>query len=78
MTWKQLCDKMARMIDSSSVDQKQVVMRYFSLANRELHREFEKNQNEGWAIIGASLGLEKRFESKFGPFTPLSEGIYLS
>jgi len=68
MNANDLMDKMMKVIDSAYLDQKPIVERYLSLANRQLNEEFEKTKD--WGIIGGSMGLKQRFESKFGYFVP--------
>ena len=71
---KDLFDKMKRVIDSSKLTQKLIVARYLSLANRRLHVEVEKSKRP-MVIAGASQGLKRRYEDKFGKFLYESEFI---
>ena len=58
--------KMKRLIDTSSLEDRTIVERYLSLANRQLHTF--KDANYIFSVVGASMGLKCRFESKFGDF----------
>lgn len=69
----ELMDKMARMIDETPLEQKKVLERWLSLANRRLHEEFEKTGD--WGIIGGSMALELNFEKRFGTFRAQEEAI---
>lgn len=62
-----LLNKMRDVIDSATPKQKDVVERYLSLANVVLHKEWDDTKD--WGILGASMGLKNRFESKFGNFS---------
>lgn len=68
-----LMEKMAKVIDTSAINQKPIVERYLSLANRQLNDEWERTNH--WGIIGGSVGLKQRFEAKFGYFVPRSSAI---
>jgi len=73
-----LFEKMKRLIDTSSIEDKKIVERYLSLANREIHTYSDiKNPCNMFGIVGASMGLKCRFESKFGDFIWRENGIKL-
>jgi len=75
---KELLDRMKRVIDSSEKKHKQVANRYLCLANRKIRGDMDRGKFKGhlWGVIGASMGLEKRWEAKFGIFFNLSEGVF--
>ena len=52
---------------------KDIIARYLSLANKQLHRD---KQNV-WTIIGASAEIRRLYESKYGYFVPRSAPIVL-
>ncbi len=61
---RKLLDRMARLINTSKKEQKEIVERYISLCNRELH----KNKKDVWGIAGASAAIRRGFCDKFGGY----------
>lgn len=70
---KELLDKISRMIDTSDEQHKDCVERYISLVNRRLHKETDMDAFHG--IYGASAVLQRKWEDKFGMFTPRDKPV---
>ena len=67
---KSLCDRMARVIDTSEVKHRRVAARFISLANRRLHQS-----PDIWDVMGMSFGIRDRWKNKFGAFNIEPEPI---
>ena len=71
-----LSTKAAKIIDSSNEQHRASVERWLSLYNQRMHKLIENNDTPNcFGIIGMSLGIRHRFESKFGYFYPRGEPI---
>ena len=68
---KELLDKISRMIDTADEQHKDCVERYVSLVNRRLKQETD----EIYGIWGASVAIQRKWEDKFGAFSPRDKPI---
>lgn len=65
-----LFDKASRMIDTSGPQHRDCLMRWLSLMNAQVN-----SRPVSWSIIGASMGLQRRVEDRFGRFRPMAQPV---
>lgn len=64
-----LGEKLNRLIESSSINDKDVVTRYISLANRRLNEIAEQlHWTDVFGLAGMGMALKSNYQSKFGAF----------
>jgi hypothetical protein len=75
---RSLSHKAGLVIDSASLEQKQVVERYLCLYNRYMRHYINqcKSVSDPFGLVGMSMGIKRRFETKFGNFHIQIHPIY--
>ena len=73
---KVILEKAKLMIDSTP-EKSKVLDRWLTLANRQLQKEVARKENKDsyWLIIGASIGLGRRYGKKFKTFIPVKSPV---